>query len=105
MPTFEATARFWNEYRQLRLEQQSRFRGARQQFVNALFEWEEAGCPGMPSFPGRLGMKRMVGHGSVFEMAWAPNGRCTWEYGRMRRPGRCHVIWRRIGSHAIYSDP
>ena len=47
----------------------------------------------------------MVNPRPIMELAWAPDGRCTWEYGPARRSGTMHVIWRRIGSHAIYDDP
>lgn len=39
------------------------------------------------------------------EFAWAGDGQCTWEFGVPQRPGKCHVIWRRIGSYRIYSEP
>ncbi|WP_281288337.1 hypothetical protein [Haloactinospora alba] len=37
-------------------------------------------------------------------MTWAPDGRATWQYGDEQRPGIVHVIWRRVGTHAIF-DP
>ncbi|TDQ53002.1 hypothetical protein [Actinorugispora endophytica] len=36
-------------------------------------------------------------------MTWAPDGRATWEYGDEQRSGTPHVIWRRVGTHAIFS--
>lgn len=105
MPTFDVSVRFWNEYRRLTPAQRVLFGAARRDFIDALRQWEDEGCPGRPRFPERLGVKRMVGRGSIFELAWAPDGRCTWEYGRARLSGRAHVTWRRIGSHSIYDEP
>ncbi|WP_267887199.1 hypothetical protein [Thermobifida halotolerans] len=36
-------------------------------------------------------------------MTWAPDGRATWQYGEERVPGKPHVIWRRVGTHAIFN--
>ena len=41
----------------------------------------------------------------VLEMTWAPDGRATFEFGREIRSGEAHVVWRRIGSHAIFANP
>ncbi|MFF4325802.1 hypothetical protein ACWC5F_23710 [Streptomyces sp. NPDC001272] len=35
---------------------------------------------------------------------WAPDGRATFTYGH-GHPSGCHIIWRRIGSHAILHGP
>jgi len=40
----------------------------------------------------------------VYEMPWAPDGRATFEYGESEGEG-AHVIWRRIGSHAVFRRP
>lgn len=105
MPTFEARDRFWNEFERLRHAEQETFLTARDEFIEVLRAWEDAGCPGIPRFPARLGVTPMVNHPGVFELAWASDGRCTWEFGTPKRTGKCHVIWRRIGSHAVYADP
>lgn len=41
----------------------------------------------------------------VLEMTWAPDGRATFEFGREIRSGEHHVVWRRIGTHEIFSRP
>jgi hypothetical protein len=105
MPTFEANERFWNEFARLRADQQQGFLEARDRFVAVLRAWEADGCPGIPRFPQALGVKPMKAHRQVMELAWAPDGRCTWMFGTPRKPGKYHVIWRRIGTHAIYNDP
>lgn len=66
---------------------------------------EQDGARGILRFPRRLGIKPMAGYRSIMELAWAPDGRCTWQFGANVRAGMYHVIWRRIGSHDIYQDP
>jgi len=106
MPTFFATERFLNEYESLSAQEQELFRGARDQFVQCLKEWESHGCRGNPRFPKKLGITSMaINKKRYMELAWAGDGRCTWEFGAPQQPGKCHVIWRRIGSHRIYSEP
>lgn len=39
----------------------------------------------------------------VNEMTWAPDSRATWQYGKEIRPGEPHIIWRRVGTHAIFT--
>ena len=105
MPTFEVQDRFRNEYQQLRRDEREAFRQALKEFVQVLREWERAGARGIPHFPAKLGVRHMMHRRGILEFAWAPDGRCTWEYGTPRRSGKYHIIWRRIGSHAIYDDP
>jgi hypothetical protein len=38
-------------------------------------------------------------------MTRAPDGRATFQYGPEIAPGEPHVIWRRIGTHAIFREP
>lgn len=47
----------------------------------------------------------MCGASGVFEMAWAPDGRATFEFGEAQRKGEAHIIWRRIGGHEILGGP
>ncbi|MBV2362052.1 hypothetical protein KUM37_01630 [Streptomonospora sp. NEAU-YY374] len=56
------------------------------------------------SFRPGLRVKRVQGVASeVYEMTWAPDGRATWQYGREQRPGTPHVVWRRVGTHAVFN--
>lgn len=105
MPTYAVRERFAHQLRQLRPEQRELFLQALRVFIQILREWEADGCQGVPRFPRSLGVKPMVNRRGVMEMAWAPDGRCTWEFGTPQRQGKAHIIWRRIGSHAIYEDP
>jgi hypothetical protein len=54
--------------------------------------------------PG-LRVKGVQNYPGVFEMTWADDGRATFEYGNEIRPGHAHIIWRRIGTHAIFDEP
>ena len=105
MPTYHVEERFWNDFDRLSAQQQQQFLRARAQLVATLRSWEATGCQGRPQYPARLGVKKMQGYREIMEFAWAPDGRCTWQFGTQQQPGTCHVIWRRIGSHEIYADP
>jgi hypothetical protein len=41
----------------------------------------------------------------VYEFHFEGDGRATFEYGESMRVGEVHVIWRRVGTHAIYLNP
>lgn len=105
VPTFEVLDKFWAQYRRLKPQERTQFREARQEFIKVLREFEAQGQGGIPRFPERLGVRHMVNKRSILEFAWADDGRYTWQYGTPRMPGKFHIIWRRIGSHAIYDDP
>jgi hypothetical protein len=105
MPTYEAGDQFRHEFEGLKPHEKSAFQTTRREFTQVLRDWEAAGCVGIPRFPTKLGVTAMVNRYGIFELAWADDGRCTWEYGTPRRPGKCHVVWRRIGGHRIYSSP
>ena len=38
-------------------------------------------------------------------MTWAPDGRATFEFGAQVVKGEPHVLWRRVGTHAILAKP
>jgi hypothetical protein len=105
MPTYKATTRFIREYKRLSADDRAAFRRTLREFRGVLKGWEVQLSGGLPRFPARLGVKGLAGHPGILEMAWAPNGRCTWQFGPPLRAGTTHIIWRRIGSHAIYQDP
>ena len=98
MPTYDRTATFRRDWKRLSREQQDAFREAVALFVECL----QRGGPLHPS----LRVKRVQGaRRGVRELAWAPDGRATLEYGSETRPGEPHVIWRRIGDHSILKQP
>ena len=95
MPTYERLPRFDRDWEALDTSQQIRFRDAVARFVEDL----EAGV-----FRPGLRVKGVAGAAGVFEMTWAPDGRATFSYGPERGRGS-HVIWRRIGTHAVLRQP
>jgi hypothetical protein len=92
LPTYEATERFWREYRRLTAEQRAAFRRAVEHFVADL----EAG-----QFRAGLRIKGIVGMPGCFEMTWEADGRAIFTYGKEARLGETHVIWLAVGTHAI----
>lgn len=75
--------------------QRRRFRSAVRRFVADL---------GAGRFRPGLRVRGIGGATGLFEMTWAPDGRATFEYGAEQGHG-AHVVWRRIGTHAIFDRP
>jgi hypothetical protein len=97
VPTFAVLPRFARDFKGLGVGQQRRFRNTViEQFVPDL----RAGV-----FRPGLRVKGVQGAPGVYEMTWAPDGRATWEYGPEQIEGEPHVVWRRIGTHAIFAPP
>jgi hypothetical protein len=97
MPTFAWVARFGADFDGLTLAQQAALLTAVAQFVQDL----EAGG----QFRKGLRVKGVKGATGVFEMTWADNGRATFQYGAPVVEGEPHVLWRRLGTHGIFSQP
>ena len=97
MPTFAWLARFLADFERLPPTQQAAFLLAVQQFVDDL----QAGR----KFGNGLRVKGIQGASGIFEMTWAPDGRATFAYGPEVAEGQPHVIWRRVGTHAIFKQP
>lgn len=97
MPTFEKLAQFDREFAKLTTEQRQAFRAAVVMLV--------ADLRARQGFRRSLRVKRVQGTTDVWEMTWAPDGRATWQYGAEQVPGETHVVWRRIGTHAIFRQP
>ncbi len=91
MPT-RWLAEFGRDWERLTPQEQAAFLAAVEQFVVDL---------NSGTLRKGLRVKGIQGHPGVFEMTWAADGRATWQYGAEVRPGEPHVIWRRIGGHAI----
>jgi hypothetical protein len=97
MPTYEVTERFRRDWNQLSKDERENFRQAVQEFVEDLASGR---------FRKGLRVRRVEGTDSVWEMTWeGGNGRATFEFGPGIRPGERHVIWRRVGGHAIFRKP
>lgn len=97
MPTYEMSQRFASDLVKLSPAQRQRFqRVVLDEFVPDL----QAGL-----FRSGLRIRGLQAARGVFELTWSPNGRATWTYGPERIRGARHVVWRRIGTHAILCRP
>jgi hypothetical protein len=99
MPTLETLPRFERDWKNLSSPQQAIFR----KVITEAFVPDLA-APDRPFRPG-LRVKGVTAHPGVFEMTWDNDGRATFSCGAEQTAGEAHVIWRRIGTHAIFSPP
>jgi hypothetical protein len=99
MPTVETTSRFDRDWKNLTTQQRSTFR----KVVTDAFV-PDLNAPDRPFRPG-LRVKGVTAHPGVFEMTWDGDGRATFSYGPEQVPGQPHVIWRRTGTHQIFTPP
>jgi hypothetical protein len=97
VPTYAWLARFRADFKRLTPAQQAAFLIAVRYFVDDL------GAGG--GFRKGLRVKGIQGATGVFEMTWADDGRATFEYGVEMTRGEPHIVWRRIGTHAIFRQP
>ena len=97
MPTYAWLARFRADFERLSPAQQAAFLVAVRQFVEDL----QAG----QGFRKGLRVKGIQGASGIFEMTWADDGRATFEYATQVAAGHLHIVWRRIGTHAIFTQP
>lgn len=97
MPTYAWLARFRADFERLTPAQQAAFLTAIEQFVEDLQRGR--------AFRKGLRVKDIQGAAGLFEMTWAPDGRATFEYGTEVVKGEPHVVWRRVGTHAIFKTP
>ncbi len=97
MPTHAWLARFGVDFDALSPRQQAAFLAAVVQFVEDLEASRQ--------FRKGLRVKGVRGAGGVFEMTWADDGRATFEYGEPVIEGHPHIVWRRVGTHAIFEQP
>jgi hypothetical protein len=97
VPTYEATDRFWRDFRRMAPHDREAFLVAMRHFVEDLRSRQ--------GFRPGLGVKGVRGAIGVFEMRWADDGRATFEYGREQIPREPHIIWRRIGTHDVFAKP
>jgi hypothetical protein len=97
VPTYSWFARFRADFERLSPTQQAAFLAAVQQFVE---DMKRGG-----TFRKGLRVKGIQGATGIFEMTWAADGRATFEYGAPLTAGEPHVVWRRVGTHAIFKQP
>jgi hypothetical protein len=107
VPTFGRMPRFVSEYLRLKEPDRKLFLAARDAFVRALLLWEAQGCRSWPPpFPDALQVQDVKIRPGTWELTWEKkDGRCTWEIGDQVKPGKVHIVWRRIGGHGILKDP
>jgi len=97
VPTYAWLARFGADFDALSASQQAAFLVAVAQFVEDL---RRGG-----GFRKGLRVKGVKGATGIFEMTWADDGRATFEYREAVAEGEPHVVWRRIGTHAVLDRP
>jgi len=97
LPTHDEDATFWRDFTVLTDEQADRFWVAVRKFADDL---DHGG-----SIRAGLRVRELEGYPGIFELTWAPDGRATFRYGPEKTPGKHHVIWRRVGTHAIFNNP
>ncbi len=97
MPTYAWLARFRADFGSLAPSQQAAFLVAVAQFVEDLGSHRR--------FRRGLRVKGVKGASGIFEMTWADDGRATFEYGEPVMESEPHVVWRRIGTHAVLDRP
>jgi hypothetical protein len=101
---FEQTARFRSDRAALSDDQFAEFRRVvAEQFVPAAVR--HAAQPGS-GWPKSLRVKSVRGARGIWEMTWSfagPDGRATFEATTI--DAEPAIRWRRVGSHAIFSDP
>jgi hypothetical protein len=106
MPTYERLPVARAGYRRLGPSDRATFREALGAFIEDLERWEHEGMVGRPQFRAELRVKDVQMRKGIWELTWRwPDGRATFQYGAPVREGYVHVIWRRIGTHAVLRDP
>lgn len=96
MPTYELLPRFLADLERLTSEQRRLFARAIGKFVEDL----KAGRPPRRS----LGVKGLQGYEGIYEFRFAGDGRALFMYGTSPHPGDVHIVWLRVGTHAIYMN-
>jgi hypothetical protein len=97
MPTYRVLPRFKNDFKRLSADEQERFREAVNKFIDDLRRGR--------GFRPSLRVKGVQGASGIYEMTWAPDGRATFHYGEPIQEGEVHIVWRRVGTHAILATP
>jgi hypothetical protein len=97
MPAYAWLTVFRRDWQKLTRDQQVAFLRA----VSILVEDLRAGAGFRPG----IRVKKMKGYDNIWEMTWAPDGRATFSYGDSVTADEVHVIWRRIGTHDIFTAP
>ncbi|MFJ6791982.1 hypothetical protein [Streptomyces angustmyceticus] len=97
MPTFETLPHFTTDLQHLTPAQRRRFHHV---VLDSFVPDLRTGL-----FRPGLRVKGLRVAPGVYELTWAQNGRATWQYGQEKTRGSRHIVWRRIGTHAILTGP
>ena len=97
VPTYEQEERFKRDLERLTADEKRRFFAAVKKMVHDLKEGQ--------GFRKSLRVKGLQRQREVFEMTWADDGKATFALGASPNEGDVHIIWRRIGTHAIFDEP
>jgi hypothetical protein len=101
---YERTEQFKRDYRRLSRDEKDEFkRVVLDEFAPAAEE--HITTPGR-RWPARLRVKDVEGAPGIWEMTWSftdPDGRATFEWVQI--DSESGIRWRRVGSHAIFTDP
>jgi hypothetical protein len=97
VPTYGWLATFAADFDSLSPEQQAALLEAIAHFVEDL--------RGGKRFRRGLRVRAVKGAAGIFEMTWADDGRATFEYGEQVQEGEPHIVWRRVGTHAVFDKP
>lgn len=98
MPTYELLPRFWRDFERLSKADREAFKQAVELFKEGLSTGQ---------FHPSLRLHRIGSAPGVWSLSWGDDndGRATFEYGSRRKAEEAHIIWRRVGKHAIYRRP
>ncbi len=100
MPTYDQTDQFRRDLKKLSDPERLLFKDAVEKFVEDLRTLPRG------QFRGGLRVKPMQDADGVFEMTWeSENERATFQYGDELTQDDPHIIWRRVGGHAVFGDP
>jgi hypothetical protein len=97
VPTYETLSHFLRDWKGLTAAQKTAFLVAVAQLVADL----KSGT----GFRRGLRVKKMQGFDDLWEMTWGPDGRATFHYGEAVKDDEPHIVWRRIGTHSIFTRP
>ena len=100
---YETTTRFDGDYRRLGKDEQRLFRAALVDFVPAAERRNEQPTA---RWPKRLRVRAVEEAPGIWEITWSfsgPDGRATFEWTTI--DGEPAIRWRRIGGHAIFTQP
>lgn len=98
MPTYERRPRFDRDYQDLTAADKTAFKRAVRRFVADLRD-------GSGRFHPSLRVHRIDSRRGVWSISCGGDLRATFSYGNREGQGDAHIVWRRVGRHAIYRAP